>query len=327
MTISVIIPVKPGGRVRALAALARATYPAECYEIIVAEGCRPSSQRNQAAHAAQGDILYFLDDDSLIDPANLERLAHHFADPDVAAVGGPSLTPPGDTALQQAFGLTLSSLIGGGAVRNRYRRSGTVRRTDDSELILCNLAFRKTVFIAAGGLDDRLYPNEENELMDRIKADGGALLHDPDLAVQRSQRPTVRAYLRQLFTYGRGRGEQTRISRRCKIVSFLPTIFLVYIVGLAVVRPPWPCWLPLAGYLTGAGCEAVRARAAGFPLVAVLHLFWTLPALHLCYGAGLVVGLLRPRHPAPGNGAGEVTLRMVKHLQDACVAEGAGHMT
>lgn len=326
MTISVIIPVKPGGRVRALEPLAHAAYPAKRYEILVAEGCRPSSQRNRAAAAASGDILYFLDDDSLIDPANLERLTRHFSDPSVAAVGGPSLTPPDDTPLQQAFGLTLSSALGGGAVRNRYRRSGTVRRTDDRELILCNLAFRKAVFLAAGGLDARLYPNEENELMDRIRAGGGHLVHDPDLIVQRSQRPTVRAYLRQLFTYGRGRGEQTRLTRRCKFVSFLPTLFLVYVMGLLLTVPAWPFWLPLAGYFAGVGCEAARALAAGFPPGTALHLFWTLPALHCCYGAGLVAGLLRPRHAAPGDGAGEVTLRLTKPLDGAYAAEGVGHM-
>ena len=45
-------------------------------------------------------------------------------DPDVAVVGGPSLTPPGDSLLQQLFGSALSSLLGAGAVRNRYRACG-----------------------------------------------------------------------------------------------------------------------------------------------------------------------------------------------------------
>ncbi len=326
MTISVIIPVKPGGRVRALAPLEHAAYPAELYEIIVAEGRRPSSQRNRAAHAARGDILYFLDDDSLIDPANLEKLSRLFADADVAAAGGPSLTPADDTPLQHAFGLTLASPLGGGAVRNRYRRSGSVRRTDDSELILCNLAFRKSVFVAAGGLDGRLYPNEENELMDRIKAGGGQLVHDPDLVVHRSQRSTVRAYLRQLFTYGRGRGEQTRISRSCKFVSFLPTLFLLYVMMLMLVVPPWPVWVPLCCYLAGVVGESARSLIAGSSLATALHLLWTVPALHGCYGAGLVAGLTRPRHASPGAGEGEVTLRVVKPFEGTGEAEQAGHM-
>lgn len=326
MTISVIIPVKPGGRVRALAPLEHVEYPAELHEVIVAEGRRPSSQRNRAAHAARGDILYFLDDDSLIDSANLKRLSRMFADPGVAAAGGPSLTPVDDTPLQHAFGLALASPLGGGAVRNRYRRSGVVRSTDDSELILCNLAFRRSVFVAAGGLDARLYPNEENELMDRIKSGGGQLLHDPDLVVHRSQRATVRAYLRQLFTYGRGRGEQTRISRSCKIVSFLPTLFLLYVMVLVLVLPAWPVWVPLGCYLAGVVGEAARSLIAGATPATAVHLLWTVPALHLCYGAGLVAGMIRPRHAHPGAGDGEVTLRIVKPFDGRGGTEQAGHM-
>ena len=313
MPISIIIPVKPGGAVRALEPLRAASCPPDRYEVIVAEGTRPSCQRNLAAAAARGDILYFLDDDSLIDPDNLDRLAHHFADPAVAVVGGPSLTPAEDSPLQQAFGMTLSSPLGGGSVRNRYRRTGRVRRTDDSELILCNLAFRKDVFIAAGGLDERLYPNEENELMDRLKAEGRALVHDPDLVVQRSQRATVAAYLRQLYTYGRGRGEQTRVTRRGKIASFLPALFLVYISTLLVVLPPWPIWLPLAAYLLLVACQAVVAGSAVGP-GSGLHLLWTLPALHLCYGAGLAAGLSTPRYQQSAPGDGAVQLKVVKPL-------------
>ena len=313
-TISIIIPVKPGGTVRALVPLRAATYPADRYEVIIAEGRRPSCQRNRAAAAARGDILYFLDDDSLIEPDNLERLARHFTDPAAAAVGGPSLTPDGDSPLQQAFGLTLSSPLGGGSVRNRYRRTGMVRRTDDSELILCNLAFRKDVFIDSGGLDERLYPNEENELMDRLKAGGHALLHDPDLVVLRSQRATAGAYLRQLYTYGRGRGEQTRITRRGKIASFLPVFFLVYIITLLFSMPSWPVWCPLVGYLVLVSCQAVVAGCAARLVGSGLHLLWTLPALHLCYGAGMIAGLCCPRYERDDNGERAVQLRVVKAL-------------
>jgi glycosyltransferase involved in cell wall biosynthesis len=313
-TISIIIPVKPGGTVRALAALRNARYPADCYEVLVAEGKRPSCQRNRAAAGARGEILYFLDDDSLVEPDNLERLARHFTDPVVAAVGGPSLTPDNDSPLQQAFGRTLSSPLGGGSVRNRYRRTGTVRRTDDSELILCNLAFRKKVFIDSGGLDERLYPNEENELMDRLKGAGQTLLHDPDLVVLRSQRATASAYLRQLYTYGRGRGEQTRITRQGKIVSFLPAFFLVYIIALLSVMPPWPVWSPLAGYLALVACQSFVAASAARHVSSGLHLLWTLPALHLCYGVGMIAGLCRPRYERAGNGELPVQLRVVKAL-------------
>jgi glycosyltransferase involved in cell wall biosynthesis len=292
--VSIIIPVKPGGVVRALDALAGLDYPRHLLELILAEGKRPSCQRNRAAAEASGELLYFLDDDSMASPDMLRRAVPHFVDPQVAAVGGPSLTPASDTLRQKAFGAALSSLIGGGGVRNRYRKSGTARATGDNELILCNLCFRRDRYLECGGLDERLYPNEENELMDRLKRSGRILVHDPDLAVERSQRPTWRAFARQLFTYGRGRGEQTIISRRVGPASLVPSLFLVYLLLLTLADNP-VYTLPLLCYagavLATAGRESSRLGVWQlFFLVSV-----AIPMLHLAYGAGMICGLLAPR--------------------------------
>ncbi|RNC72800.1 MAG: glycosyltransferase [Desulfuromonadales bacterium] len=313
VTLTIIIPVKPGGAVRALGRLRDAVYPAAGLEVLVAEGRRPSRQRNRAASLARGDILYFLDDDSLADPGSLQRAVRHFADPSVAAVGGPSLTPDSDSLLQRAIGIALASPFGGGGARNRYRKTGTSRPTSERELILCNLAFRRELFLELGGLDERLYPNEENELMDRVMAQGGRLIHDPDLAVQRSQRPTFRAFVRQFLGYGRGRGEQTRISGFRGWVDFAPSLFLLYL-SLLPLAPKAVCFLPLLCYGAAVILSAVAASAAAglpsaFPLLLVLF-----PALHLSYGAGLLKGLVVPRYARNRGGGEQVTIRTVKAM-------------
>ncbi|HEX9023382.1 MAG TPA: glycosyltransferase, partial [Geobacteraceae bacterium] len=134
-TFSFIIPVKPGGTVRALGALRQLGEQGFPYEILVAEGTAPSRQRNLAAQQSRGDILYFLDDDSRVAPDCLAECAAALADPSVAVVGGPSLTPAEDTRLQHLFGFALSSPFGAGAVRNRYRSAGAPRETTERELI------------------------------------------------------------------------------------------------------------------------------------------------------------------------------------------------
>lgn len=307
---SIVIPVKPGGAVRALDAIAVINYPKELVEVIVAEGSRPSSQRNRAAAAAAGEFIYFLDDDSIIKPHVLTRATEHFSDPQVAAVGGPSLTPSSDNLWQKAFGVALSSLVGGGSVRNRYRKSGGPRLTGDNELILCNLAFRREIFLGSGALDERLYPNEENELMDRIRSAGWKLLHDPDLAVTRSQRPSYTAFARQLFTYGRGRGEQTVISGRVTPVSFIPSIFVLYLLLLPFLDNPVYS-LPLLCYAVSAVAtgllESAKRRSPWlFPLLLLV-----IPTLHIAYGSGMFPGLIRPRFRVNGNTPADVTLRWV----------------
>lgn len=307
MKATVIIPVKPGGVTRSLQRLRQIGYPSPTVEVIVAEGTNPSRQRNLAAREATGELLYFLDDDSIPSAGFIERTLCHFADPAVAAAGGPSLTPDTDSVRQRAFGAVFTSLIGGGGVRNRYRRSGVVRQTGDSELILCNLAFRRSAFTGAGGLDTRLYPNEENELMDRLRAQGWRLIHDPDLAVFRSQRPTIRAFVRQLFRYGRGRGMQTRYSGRINPASLGPPLFLLYLLvlplaGAPVYSLPLLCYLLLVLLFSAAAVPRARSVAAGLLLPVLFPLF------HLAYGAGMISGLLSPTPVDPG---AEVTLRTI----------------
>lgn len=307
---SIIIPVKPGGDVKALANLKWIDYPSDLFEVLVAEGCRPSRQRNSAASEAGGDILYFLDDDSLVSPDFLKRADSYFADPSVAVAGGPSLTPEADSRRQRAFGLAFASIFGGGGARNRYRRTGSVRETDDSELILCNLSFRRGLFLEMGGFDERLYPNEENELMSRIKEKGLKLIHDPELAVHRSQRKSMKAFIRQLFGYGRGRAEQTIIAGFPGIVSFAPLFFVLYLLLLPFFNNQL-YYLPLLCYLILTVISGVAGAARGKD-PALAPLLWAVfPLLHISYGTGNIWGFTFGRLVKKTSDSG-VTVKKVK---------------
>ena len=312
--ISVIIPVKPGGAVSALGGLSEADYPKGRMEVIVAEGRRPSTQRNLAAKEAKGDILYFLDDDSLA-PAELFRtVAKRYEDPTVTAVGGPILTPGTDGFLQKGFGLALASPFGGSTIRARYKRLGTEREATENDLILANLSFRRSAFLDAGGFNEDLYPNEENELMNRLGAKGHRFIYVPDAYLFRSQRTSYKAYVRQVFTYGRGRMDQNYAHPEgFKPAHLAPSLFLVYCLGLPFVNFP-VYFLPAILYL--ALCTVFSAASASeagdaryFPVMPLL--FFT---LHAGYGAGFfwgaVKGLMKKGRPANSGGA-EVTLRRV----------------
>ncbi len=309
-SVSIIIPIRPGLTPQALGGVQRLVWPAGQLELLVAEGENPSRQRNQAVAQASGEIVYFLDDDSLVDPDCLQRLDEHFRDPTVVAVGGPSCTPTTDSLLQRAIGQVLGTVLGAGGVRNRYRAVGAVRETNERELILCNLAVRTSSFLACGGLDERLYPNEENEFLDRLQAGGGRLLHDPQLAVVRSQRPTLAAFARQMFRYGRGRARQTRLAGVSGLMPFVPLAFILYLVTIPlIVAPLWR--LPLAGYALACllcGLKAaVASREPGFALLVPL-LF---PLLHLANGVGLAAGFLLPLPAQSCYNGGHVTVRQL----------------
>lgn len=286
--ITVIIPRRPQEPVETTVA-ALSDNNRVPFEVLVVSGNQPSYQRNRAIEQAQGEYLYFLDNDSVPAPGNLDRIAAFFADhPSAGVLGGPSLTPAGDSAAQKGHGRVLGSFWGTVFIRARYRSFGTLRESSDRELILCNLSIRRAVLEKVGLLNEQLYPNEENELMDRISAAGYRLYHDPQLTVERSQRPTVKQFIRQMTGYGRGRAEQLRMQFS---VANLPLfVFMgwpLYLAALPFLVTAWGVWplLPAALYLAGTVAATLPAFAEGSAVL--WHTFSGFLLCHLCYGLGM----------------------------------------
>ena len=313
-TFTIIIPVKPGGYVAACEHLRKSLPDEPCYEILLAEGKAPSQQRNLAAREARGEILYFLDDDSRINPENLARCSQVMTDPAVAVIGGPSITPPGDSWLQKLFGAALASAFGSGGVCNRYRSNGELRVTTDKELILCNLAVRRSVFIELGGFNECLYPNEENEFMERVTAAGYSQLHDPSMFVLRSQRQTLKAFIRQMFSYGRGRGEQTLITASYSVTSFIPLFFVVYLIVALLGIKYVLLLVPLVIYVGAAFFSALFVLIrTGQPYALLLPGIY--PLMHVVNGIGLLWGLTHGK-PDPLHD-GSIQIRAIKKLGES----------
>lgn len=313
-TISIVVPVKHGGHVAAFDAIRQSAYDKNIYEVLLAEGSAPSQQRNLAARAATGDILYFIDDDSRLNSYSLEICRNVMECQDVAVAGGPSITPTTDSRLQQLFGFALSSLLGSGGVRNRYREYGQPRDTTDKELILCNLAIRRSVFLALGGFDERLYPNEENELLDRIRSAGFRLMHIPEMRVLRSQRSTLKAFVRQMFAYGRGRAQQSLITGSFPIISYVPLLFVLYLI-VCLCFPYYKMLLtPLVMYAALVSVfTMIGIRQTGrYSTVALMLLY---PLMHCVNGIGLMYGLTGGK-PDPVRSDGIVVTRIKEFGQE-----------
>lgn len=308
---SIIIPVKPGGYVAACEHLKKIMPDDPRYEILLAEGSAPSRQRNLAAREAVGDILYFLDDDSLIIPENFALCTDGMSDPAVAVVGGPSITPAGDSWLQQLFGYALASAFGTGAVHNRYRAHGETRETTDKELILCNLAVRRSVFIDLDGFNECLYPNEENEFLERVMLAGYTLLHVPSMRVLRCQRHTLKAFVRQMFNYGRGRGQQTLITSSYSVTSFIPLFFVAYLVLSLICIKYVFLLVPLVVYVSAALVSSLLVLRRTGRLFSLL-LVGLYPLMHIVNGVGLLWGLINGK-PDPVHDS-SIRIRRIKRM-------------
>ena len=289
-SVTVIIAARPDqGDIRAVAAARRLDYPADRLSIIIARGKQPSVQRNTAVQAARGELIYFLDDDSVPPPDNLRRAAAHFSDAQVQVVGGPNLCPPEAPTLEKIFVAVLGSWIAFGPSRARYTPVGTIRDSGEKELILCNLAARREKLIELGGFNEALYPNEENALMDEILKRGGRLIYDPDFSVQRRPRSTVKAFAKMLMTYGRGRAEQFRVHPTPgSALNFVPPLFCIFLILL-------PCLGKIGLAALGVYVLAVLVQAAALILRGgVRRSLAAIPFLvltHILYGLGFWRGL------------------------------------
>jgi succinoglycan biosynthesis protein ExoA len=294
-SVTLIIPTRPGEReISALDAARQLRYPAERIEFCIARGKQPAVQRNEAIQAAKGEIIYFLDDDAQPRPENLERAIAHFRDPKVKMVGGPNLCPSDAPLIEQVFAVVLSTWLAFGPSRARYVSVGKTRPSSEKELILCNLLARRDALIELGGFDASLYPNEENALMDDLQKRGGVLVYDPEIIAYRRPRPNLKAFIKMLMNYGRGRAEQFRLHPTPgSALNFVPPLFCLYLI-LGPLLGEFGL-MPLAAYALAVLAQTVYSAAAQNPIYALLAMP-LITVTHIFYGLGFWRGLFtRPR--------------------------------
>jgi hypothetical protein len=181
-------------------------------QIVVAEGGHPARQRNAALGCALGEIVVFLDNDCAIGSGYWKELETAMARPEVEIVGGPALLRPQATAWEEIFHALLTHVLIVGTVSSRYAPRGEFRAATQTDLILCNLAVRRSIFQKIGPLSTDLYPNEENEWLDRAHLARVGAYYDPALQVFRPQRATLGKMGLTLLRYGMGRTRQFRVS-------------------------------------------------------------------------------------------------------------------
>jgi hypothetical protein len=241
--VSVVVPCEPGGdpspALRALAALP-GPEKALIRELFIAWGRHPSRQRNQAVQQARGRWILFLDADSQAQPGLLGSLLNALRGFDAVAAGGPNLATLHEPAVGRAFDRVLASWAGSGASRARYKPVGDERLCGEKELILCNLLMEREAFLRSGGFREDLYPNEENELFNRLQAQGLRLAYAPQAQVRRPRRQSLSAFCLQAFRYGRGRAQQMRRNAYpSDLINLAPLLQQALLFAALFVHAPW----------------------------------------------------------------------------------------
>jgi cellulose synthase/poly-beta-1,6-N-acetylglucosamine synthase-like glycosyltransferase len=299
-SVTVLIAARPDMTlpdIKAVAGVHQLDYPPDKLEIIVARGKQPSVQRNTGMKSAHGEIVYFLDDDSVPQPQSLRKAVRLFKDPAVKIVGGPNVCPTDAPTLEQVFALVLGSWLAFGPSRARYSAVGAARESSEKELILCNMAARRDAMLELGGFNETLYPNEENALMDELQKRGGKLIYDPEVVVSRRPRGSLKSFYKMVMTYGRGRAEQFRVHPTFgSALNFIPPLFCAYLVALCFL--PLICTAPLGLYVIGVLVQTIALMPRG-GLFRSLCAAPLIVLVHVLYGIGFWRGLFTKLKP-PG---------------------------
>lgn len=254
---------------------------------------RPAEKRNLGISAANGEIIAFIDDDAYPEAHWLEYALKYFSEPDIGAVGGPGITPPGDPYLAKLGGRVYDNILVSGNYRYRYKAGGVRRDVDDYPS--CNLLVRKDLLDQIHGYRTNFWPGEDTLLCKDIMDSGKRIVYDPWVIVHHHRRVLFAPHLRQLGRYAFHRGYFCRKfpSNSLHMSYFIPSAFVVYCVLLPVLAT----WHALFAFpmLVYAGLLLLTTISLNPVtwLVTAVGVF----ATHVTYGVRFMQGLCAKKAP------------------------------
>jgi hypothetical protein len=152
-----------------------------------------SSARNLGCQNARGDFVAYIDDDAYPDPDWLNYYLDAFQSTGHALIGGPNLPPVDDPPIAQC----VARAPGG---PTHVLLSDTIAEHVPG----CNMMFRKDCLESIGGFDPTFrVAGDDVDVCWRIQERGWTVGFAPAAVVWHHRRPSVRAYLKQQFGYGR----------------------------------------------------------------------------------------------------------------------------
>ncbi len=252
----------------------------------------PAVKRNMGVKEAKGEIVAFIDDDVFPAKSWLKNAVRNFVDAEVAAVGGPAVTPDNDDVMQKASGLVYSSKLVSGEYSYRYVKEA---RKEVEDFPSCNLIVRRNIFERLGGFNTNFWPGEDTVLcLEITKKLEKKIIYEPEALVYHHRRRLFKEHLKQVTSYAKHRGYFVkRFPETSKKFSyFVPSIFTAGIIigGIVSVFSPFAKIVYatiLALYTVLVVEETIRLRN-----------FLIMPGIiftHFTYGIFFIKGLLSGR--------------------------------
>ena len=271
-------------------------------EIAEEYGCRVifedkgtiSYARELGVRATNSEYIAFTDADCVVPDDWLSVLVSHFdQDENVAAVGGPNLTPDDDTPFSRSVGDVLSLLSAPGS---RYGYKGEeVREIYHNPT--CNVMYRRDVIEEVNGFNHDLVTVDDEEMDYRIREEGYKILYAPGAEVLHYRRPDLKTFTTMGYKYGIGRAQAVKLHPDMgEWFHFVPSsiILLLSFLSVGSTKSKSAVRLLIRTVALGAVCligmslylSWKRGRWTQFPVYVILIVIW-----FWSWGIGMLKGL------------------------------------
>lgn len=318
--VTVILPIRNevGFINQSLSAVLDQDYPKTLTEIIVADGMSTDGTReliktlmetnsnlymvdnpkkivptglNIAICQAKGQVIVRVDGHTIIEKDYISRCVEELSRTGADNVGG-RMRAVGNGLFGEVVSLATSTPFGIGNSRFHY--------SDDEEWVdtVYMGTWPKEVFFRIGLFDEELVRDQDDEFNYRLLENGGRILLSPKIKSMYFSRSEPWKLWRQYYQYGFWKVRvMQKHPRQIRIRHFIPPLFVLSIL-ISVVLSLITFWgklllgVILVSYVF-ANLFASFQTALNSKVRHLVFLPLTFAILHLSYGSGLLIGLLR----------------------------------
>ncbi|MCQ4023185.1 MULTISPECIES: glycosyltransferase family 2 protein [unclassified Ruminococcus] len=265
------------------------------YHSVVVVNCRKRLQAaawNTAITHTTGDVIIRLDAHSTIPSDFLAQNASVIEGGEYVCGGARPTKAESETPWQMTLLAAEDSMFGSSFAS--YRRESDERRYVDT---LFHAAYRTEVFANVGGFNEQLGRTEDNEMHYRIRQAGYKICCDPRIKSYQYIRSSLSKMIKQKFGNGFWVALTLGVCPKCiSIFHFAPLCLLLAILVLGIIALlgfSMPliallCVYALFDLLITVGAFFSETKYPHFLLLPLIF-----PILHLSYGVGSVLGLLK----------------------------------
>ncbi len=319
-TVSILMPIhnERSHILQCFSAIIHQEYPPELLEILVADGMSTDGTRdiiknyqvdcpnlkiidnppgivstglNQAVRNSHGEIIIRVDGHTVIAPDYVRQCVDALQRSGADNVGG-RMDAVGQGAFAQGVAIATSSPFGVGGARFHY--------SDQEEWVdtVYMGAWPREVFERIGLFDEELVRDQDDEFNYRLREHGGKILLNPSIQSQYYVRSTPITLWKQYFQYGYWKVRVLqKHPRQMRLRQFIPPIFVASLIisALISVFNPIGVYILIAivalYLLTNLTASILTSAKSGWHHLPLLPVCYSI--LHLSYGLGFLIGLVR----------------------------------